>query len=476
MGSGDETDPAPGRVLVVDDDHGFLKVALRLLSRAGFEARGFQSGEEAIASLEADSGWPDTIVSDLQMPVMDGLDLLRTVRDRWPELPVVLMTANSSVATAVKAMRLGAYDYMLKPMPGLDEVAAAMSRAIEHRRLVARAHALERRLDVVDRFGGIVGAGGAMREVFELIRSVAPTDASVLLCGESGTGKELVARAIHNASRRKARSFLPVNCSALSETLLESELFGHVRGAFTGAHSSRRGLFEEATGGTLFLDEIGDVPAATQVRLLRVLQEGEVKPVGANEARRVDVRVVAATHRDLPAMVRAGTFREDLYYRLNVIAVELPALRDRPEDVPLLVQHFLRKHAEHHGKPVLRVTPEALEAIVSHRWPGNVRELENALQRAVILARGDAVTLDTLPPAVRSRGGTARRGAPVGELPYAKAREDVITSFEREYFEAILSKTGGNVAEAARLSGLDRANFRRVARRNGIDLSRFRDA
>jgi transcriptional regulator with GAF, ATPase, and Fis domain len=312
-----------------------------------------------------------------------------------------------------------------------------------------------------------------MRELFGLVESVAPTDATVLLLGESGTGKELLARAIHERSPRAGRRFVPVNCSALTDTLLESELFGHVRGAFTGAGASRVGVFEEASSGTLFLDEIGDVSAATQVRLLRALQEGEIKPVGSTEIRKVDVRIVAATNRDLEGAVRAGTFRQDLFYRLNVVAVELPPLRRRPEDIPLLVDHFLRRYAAKFGKNVTRIEPEVLEALFAYSWPGNVRELENVVQRAVVLAAGESLTVQSLPPALRP-ASPAPSARAVSELPFAEAKRAATEAFERGYIADALGRTNGKVAETARLCGLDKANFRRLLRRHKIDVAPFR--
>jgi transcriptional regulator with GAF, ATPase, and Fis domain len=332
---------------------------------------------------------------------------------------------------------------------------------------------LERQVEVSERWKGVVGTTPTMRELFGLVESVAPTDATVLLLGESGTGKELVARGIHARSARAGRPFVAINCSALTDTLLESELFGHVRGAFTGASSSRVGVFEEASQGTLFLDEIGDISAAMQVRLLRVLQEGEIKPVGATEIRKVDVRVVAATNRDLEAASRAGTFRQDLYYRLNVVALELPPLRHRLPDIPLLVHHFLARYAARFGKATGHFSPEAMEAMQSYAWPGNVRELENVVQRAVVLAPGDELGVEVLPPAVRTRSAPP---APEQrfDLPFGKAKQAAVRSFERSYLSDVLRRSSGKVAEAARLCGLDKSNFRRIIRRHNIDAGDYR--
>jgi DNA-binding NtrC family response regulator len=465
--SGADASASAGRILLVDDDDLLLRAVSRVLTRAHYEVSTFRSAPDALAALQRAGGAADLVISDLHMPGMDGLELLERVRANWPDLPVMVLSGDPSVASSVEALRRGAYDYLTKPLEAYEEVVLAVRRAVERRRLVERNRALERQIAVSDRFKGIVGTTPAMRELFGLVESVAPTDATVLLLGESGTGKEMLARAIHERSARAGGPFVPINCSALTDTLLESELFGHVRGAFTGASTSRIGVFEEASRGTLFLDEIGDISAAMQVRLLRALQEGEIKPVGSTEIRKVDVRVVAATNRDLEAAARAGNFRQDLYYRLNVVPLELPPLRQRPEDIPLLVHHFLLRYAAKFGKPVSRLAPEALEALQSYQWPGNVRELENVVQRAVVLASGDVVTPALLPTSVRQD----RAGAePVRrfDLPFAQAKQAAVEEFERQYLEEALRRSGGRIAEAARLSGLDKSNFRRLVRRHHL--------
>jgi two-component system response regulator HydG len=463
-----------GRVFVVDDDELLLRALGRVLTRARYDVRTFRSGPDVLQALARDGASLDLVISDLHMPAMDGFELLGRVRAGWPELPVMVLSGDTSPDASVEAMRRGAYDYLTKPLETSDEVVLAVARAVEHRRLVGRNRALQRQLEISDRFKEFVGVTPAMRELFGLVESVAPTDATVLLLGESGTGKELLARAIHDRSPRSSRPFVPVNCSALTDTLLESELFGHVRGAFTGAGASRVGVFEEASSGTLFLDEIGDVSAATQVRLLRALQEGEIKPVGSTEIRKVDVRVVAATNRDLEAAVRAGTFRQDLFYRLNVVALELPPLRRRAEDVPLLIDHFLRRYAAKFGKNVTRILPEVMEALQGYSWPGNVRELENVVQRAVVLAAGDSLTLEVLPPALRLQSKAADDRPSDTALPFAAAKQAAITAFERSYVAGALTRSHGSVAEAARLCGLDKSNFRRLIRRHRIDVAPYR--
>ena len=457
-----------GSILVVDDDGDVLALSARALREEGFEVRTFSSAHPVLEALNAAAGCVDVVVSDIHMPDMTGLELLAAVRDRWPTVVVMLMTGQADLESAVHAIRLGAYDYLIKPVDPFDTLIPATKRAVEYRHLVERNLFLQRQLDVQARFDEMVGSSGPMQELAELIASVAPTDATVLILGESGTGKELVARAIHAQSVRSAKRFVDINCAALAESVLESELFGHVRGAFTGAIAGRRGLFEEASGGTLFLDEIGELSPAVQARLLRVLQEGEIRPVGSNESRRVDVRIVAATNRDLAREVEARNFREDLYYRLNVMAIEVPPLRRRREDIVALVHHFIRKCAARIGKQVAGVDSEALSALTSHRWPGNVRELENAIERAIILARGDTIGSEELPTSVlrqsqMSVGGSApeppANSGPL--LPLSEARE----AFERGYVQRALDAAGGNITEAAQVAGMDRSNFRRLMRR-----------
>jgi DNA-binding NtrC family response regulator len=347
----------------------------------------------------------DVAVLDIRMPHLSGMDLLRAIKQARPDVEVVMMTAFATVETAVEAVKAGAYDYLTKPFSNIDEVSLTVAKALERKQLKDRTRVLEEQLSVKGQFEDLIGQSSHMRAVFKLVETVSYSSATVLIQGESGTGKELVARAIHYRSPRKDKPFIAVNCSALTETLLESELFGHVKGSFTGATANKKGLFEAADGGTIFLDEIGDVPPATQVRLLRVLQEGEVKRVGANETIKVDVRVIAASNVDLARAKDQGKFREDLFYRLNVITVALPPLRDRPEDVPLLAGHFLRLYAGKMGKKVTGISPQAMEALVCHRWMGNVRELENVIERAVVLTSREVVEVEDLPQQLRESPG-----------------------------------------------------------------------
>jgi two-component system response regulator HydG len=406
----------------------------------------------------------DLVISDINMPTMSGLELLSSIRDNWPDLLVVLLTAEGEVSTAVDAMRRGAYDYITKPFDPIETLMPAVRRAIERRRLVARNQFLQRQLDVSALNPDIIGESKPIRDILSIVAAAAPTDATVLVLGESGTGKELVARAIHSQSKRAAKPFIAINCGALGETVLESELFGHVKGAFTGALSARKGLFEEASGGTLFLDEVGELTLATQVRLLRVLQEGTLRPVGSNETRKVDVRVVAATNRDLTQEVENGTFRQDLFYRLDVLSILVPPLRQRPSDITLLLHHFVRKHSARFGKKISHVTPDAIERLAGHRWPGNVRELENAVERAIVLATGDTLTVDVLPPALRAPG---RAPAQPEDPRFLTPLQEAKSSFEQEYLEKVLERANGKVADAARFAGIDPSNFRRLLKRSG---------
>ncbi len=457
------------KILVVDDDKVVLRAVGEILRRAGHEVLALADPVEALA--EARDPSLDLVISDIRMPNLTGIELLRAFKEAQPDLEVIMMTGFATVETAVEAVKAGAYDFLTKPFERIDDLSLTVAKALERRALKKRAAALEQALDTRSSFEGIIGQSSQMRAVFKLVETVGPSAATVLVQGESGTGKELIARALHCRSPRRERPYVAVNCSALTETLLESELFGHVKGAFTGAIGHKKGLFEAAHGGTLFLDEIGDIPASTQVRLLRVLQEGEVKRVGANDTVKVDVRVIAATNVDLAEAKKSGRFREDLFYRLNVIGLRLPPLRDRPDDVPLLAQHFVSRYAPKSGKKLEGFTPAALEALTLHPWPGNVRELENAIERAVVLSPGPRIDVDDLPNEVREAKGPARSQpafTTLSHLPFAQAKALTVSAFENRYVTSLLERCGHNVSHAALAAGMDRSNFRRLMKEHGI--------
>jgi two-component system response regulator PilR (NtrC family) len=454
------------RVLVADDERGmrdFLEIFFR---REGMEVATAASLAEARALLDADDF--DLLMTDVQMPGGSGIELLRSVKESAPETVVIVMTAFATTESAIEAMKQGAYDYLTKPFK-IDEVRLVVGKALEKKLLTVENKRLKSELRTQAKQRVLIGTSPAMQRVYDLMAQVAATKTSVLVCGESGTGKELVARGIHEQSERREKPFVAVNCGAIPENLLESELFGHVKGAFTGAVSNKPGLFEVAHGGTLFLDEVGELPQTLQVKLLRALQEKQVRRVGGNADTSVDVRIVTATNRDLLAEAQAGRFREDLYYRLNVIQITLPPLRERMEDVPLLAQHFLEKFAREQGRPLCRLSEAALARILAHDFPGNVRELENTIERAGALCRGDEIGAELLPSALLA----ARPGPAAGtQLPAAGASlDDMMEAFEREVLLAALAKTGGVKKRAAQLLGITFRSMRYRLEKLGLDHS-----
>lgn len=470
-----QTNPTPrltdrtdkGTILVLDDDASMLRACERLLCLEGFEVITSSEPEQAIELIDAHS--VDAALIDVRMPSVDGLALLRVLQTKRPDVVVLLMTAYADIDTAVQAVKGGAFDFLTKPFENADEAVARLHKAVEQRRLIAKTRWLERQVGERYRFSNIIGHAPKVREIFNLIEKVAPSDSTVLIEGESGTGKELVARSIHFNSLRKDRPFVTLNCSAISETLFESELFGHEKGSFTGAVQRKRGLFEEAHYGTIFLDEIGEVPLSVQPKLLRVLQEGEIRRVGGTEVIRVDVRIIAATNKSLADMVAAGRFREDLYYRLNVINLHLPPLRERREDIPLLVHHFLHKYAPRGGGPVKTIAPEALQILESYGWPGNIRELENVIERAVVLEEGPAILPKDLPATmVESIEWHGLKGLPPLERSYRDAKEIILQRFDQAYGQNVLTRAAGNITAAAKYAGMDRSNFRKILQRAGL--------
>lgn len=448
-------------ILVVDDDAAHRGMLCTVLASWGYRVEEAADGDEAVALVREKS--LDAVLTDVRMARMDGIGALREILAYNPALPVLLMTAYSSVETAVEALRLGAYDYLVKPLD-FDALKNALAQAIDHSRLSVENRELRRQLGEAAASPGILGRSPAVVAMREIIGTVAPTRATVLITGESGTGKELVARALHSGSPRAERPLITVNCAALAENLLESELFGHEKGSFTGADRRREGRFVQADGGTLFLDEVGEMPLPLQAKLLRVLQEGEVQRVGSDIPLRVDVRVLAATNRDLREEVAQKRFREDLYFRLNVITVEVPPLRERVEDIPLLAARFLERFAERNRKSVRGFSAQALDCLLRHDWPGNVRELENAVERAVILCAGDLVTGRELPSAVTRDGEGERR--PGEGFALAGLSLDAV---ERRAIEETLRLSGDNKSEAARRLGITRATLHNKLRRYGLE-------
>ncbi len=440
-------------VLVVDDDQSHRTILLALINGWGYAATGADDGAKAVALAK---GKPfDLILMDVRMAVMGGIEALKEIKAYNPAIPVLIMTAYSNVESAVEAIKAGAYDYLTKPLD-FDVLRLTMERALEHISLKAENQALRERLVSAFDPRSIIGRSPAMRRLMGMVAMVAPSEATVLVTGESGTGKELIARAIHANSSRRNGPLVAVNCAALSETLLESELFGHEKGAFSGADKRREGRFMQADKGTIFLDEIGETSAAMQAKLLRAIQEREIQRVGSDRTLRVDVRIVAATNRDLKAEVEAGRFREDLYYRLNVMTLPVPPLRDRAEDIPLLAMHFLRRFAEANRKTAKGFTPQAMDLLLKYDWPGNVRELENAVERAVVLMAGDFVTEKELPLGVIEANGLSETSSGQAALQREPAMILPLEAVEREAILAALEVTGGNKTEAAKQLGITR--------------------
>ena len=458
------------RILVVDDEEIVIRSCLRILGGGDYEVEAVQDGWEALKKI--DENHYDVLILDIMMPKIDGLEVLQRVKESHPDIDVIMITGLSQIDTAVRAMKLGAFDYLPKPFDP-DELKLVVERALERRQLLRENLDLRTEVSSKYRFENIIGSSPQMQNVYRLIAKCAPTNSTVLLTGESGTGKELIARAIHYNSLRKDKPFVPVDCNSLSENLLESEMFGHVKGSFTGAVANKKGMFEIADNGTLFLDEIGNISLPTQAKLLRVIQEREFKAVGDTRTQSANFRLISATNKDLKAMVAGGTFREDLFYRINIFPIQIPPLRERRDDIPALAFHFLNVFSEELGKKVTEFSEGAMSAIVNHDWPGNVRELENTVQRAVILATDKVIRqahlsniMDMSPRLdldVPKTGDELKRIKKV-------AREKSVENIEKRFVIEALKRNAWNVTKSAEETGMQRANFQALMKKYDIRI------
>jgi len=454
---------------VVDDEPIVCESCQRILQEEGYEVECTLSGKEAFDKMRENPF--DIVITDLKMPGIDGMEVLKTFRKGYPDVIVIMITGYSTVETAVEAMKVGAFDYIPKPFTP-DEVSVVVKKALEKRNLMLENVYLRQELQGKYGFHNIVGKSKKMQEIYRIIAKVAMTDSTVLIYGQSGTGKELIARAIHFNSPRREKPFVPVDCAVLSENLLESELFGHIRGSFTGAVTTKPGLFEVADGGTVFLDEVGNISLAIQAKLLRVLQEREFTPVGGTKAKKIDIRLIAATNKDLEKMIKDETFREDLYYRLNIVPIYLPVLRERQEDIPLLASHFLKKYSDEMGKSVKGFAPEAMKRLMRYPWPGNVRELENVVERAVVMTDEEMVRPEhlILPEQKAKEGVEIQIPANSEELKEVKKhlREKAVEDVERVFIINALDRNHWNVTRAAEDVGMLRPNFQALMRKYNL--------
>ncbi len=463
-----EVEDPIGEVLVVDDDLSLRQFLTIMLKRSGYVVRAVGSGKEALRALAVNPA--DVVVTDLSMEQMDGMAVLRKVKEGWPDTEVVMITAYATTENAVEAMKQGAYDYVVKPF-NVDELKLILEKAFEKKAICDENESLRKLLTDRYGYGSLVGSAEEMQQVYGLMDRVKDTPITVLISGESGTGKELVARAIHYEGLRKDKPFQSINCSAIPENLIEAELFGHRKGAFTGAVRNHKGLFSAADGGTLFLDEVGEMPLATQVKVLRAIQERRVKPVGGVDERPVDVRILAATNRNLLAEVREGRFREDLYYRLKVVSIELPPLRKRRSDLPMLCRHVLDQYGKQFGKGVLELSEEAAKALSRYSWPGNVRELENAIQRGAALAAENEIGLESLPPEILDETGLSQSGdhPQVDVGPDGVELESLLEEYETQLLRSALETAGGVKKDAAKLLGISFRSFRYRLQKIGLE-------
>lgn len=452
-----------GKILVIEDDVEMLENYSRLIKRMDYECITEKDSEKAVKELGQLS--PDVILTDLRMPGKSGFDILNVSKELNPDIPVILITAYANISTAVEAVKQGAFDFIAKPFSS-EQLRIAIERAMRQKILADENKRLKEQLKASSMIDEITGKSPAIQEVAEIIKRVSQTDANILVTGESGTGKELVAKAIHARSLRESMPFVPVDCAALPENLLESELFGYEKGAFTGANTSKPGLFETAHGGTLFLDEIGEIPMTMQAKLLRAIQERQVRRLGSNKFISIDVRLISATNRDIKKGILGKTFREDLYYRLNVIQINVPPMRERRGDIPVLTLHFVSKFAALNKKNITGISPDAMEVLESYLWPGNVRELQNIMERAVILCDADKITMGDLPKEIC----TAPPLPPVENLQYKDAKEAWLAAFERNYLTSLLNGTSGNISRAAQKAGIDRKTIHRLIKRYHLNI------
>ncbi len=446
-----------GSILVADDEEEIRNSLSIVLREEGFRCTAVADGEEAIKALKEHSF--DILVTDLKMPKADGIEVLEQAMQRSAETLTIIITAHATVETAIQALRKGASDYILKPLD-FDEVILRIENLLKQKKLVQENKYLREQIDQEFNFNHIIGESPAMKEVYRMVKRVSNANSNVLITGPSGTGKELVARAIHSNSPRSSKPFIAINCGAIPKDLMESELFGHKKGAFTGAISDKDGVFVAANKGTVFLDEVGEIPVDQQVNLLRVIQEREVKPIGSNQMISFDTRIIAATNKNLEEEIEKGNFREDLYYRLNVVEIPLPTLQKRKEDIPLLAHHFIKKYSRELNRPVKGISSEAIGALMSYDWKGQVRELENIIERSVLLGDGDFITPDDLPGSIQKSSN---------DYEYdADTLDDAVQTFEKHHILSVLKRTEGNKAEAARLLGIDPSTLYRKMERMGI--------
>jgi putative PEP-CTERM system response regulator len=443
-------------ILIVDDEKNIREGLGKALEQEGYEISLASDGEEASKLIDSEN--VDLVIADLKMPKMSGQELLKRVASSYPTVPVIILTGHGTIESAVTAMRDGAFDFITKPV-NLDRLSMLVKRALSNRELILQHRELQEELEKQRGLKNIIGKSPAMKKIFDVINQVAPTKASVLITGESGVGKEIVADAIHRLSNRKDKPFIKVHCAALSESLLESELFGHERGAFTGALNRKRGRFELAHNGTIFLDEIGEIDQSIQIKILRVLQEKEFERVGGEQTISVDVRIISATNRDLQAAITEGSFREDLFYRLNVVNIHIPPLRERKEDIPLFLAAFIKEFAQENGKPVEGIDSKARAMLYAYSWPGNVRELRNCIESAVVMSKGTIITPDDLPPSVKTETGENDIRIPLGST---------LSEAEREIIQHTLSSNRGNKSKTAEILGIGRKTLHRKLKEYGI--------